>query len=593
MVKTEMSARSNSKRPAARARRERRGNCGLKDSVHDWRIQVLLIMVLVIAVRLYFYTGPVFGNTFDELFYLNIISSCAQNGVCPNFSMYQNANFSDYSMGIFNPAVMFSFYGGLIYPEIFLNEIAGFSVEGSIFYVIAMSAVEAAFLYLIIREISNERAALIGAAIFAFFPLNIIFSDQVQPFVPAMAMLTAGVYFWLRSDIGLAGTVRRHVHSATVFRGKHNRLYLLLTGFFIGLGYITNPIVSSMMIFLVLLYAYRLIARKFSFAKDGMGLSLIILGFLLAFSITGIYYLATSGNFFLYPDVERASVINIATTSGIYPTYIRLFGNVLLEFDSGSPITYIGMLFNVFSGQKVEYAYFNLISFSILGYLLPVFIAVLAFAKKFRYRSFFVAMLLFDLLVLFFFPDGWISLGGSFRLLMISDRLMYATLLVLPVTVISALGIERILESGKKYAKIAGAAALVAIVIVSLYQQSYDSSFYRSSVYSLNMFDRFAAMHPNATYYTSTYFANEANLLTDYRYNITALYNCSSANIASIESGRNAYLVVGGSLGLSLSPTYTTSFESCVLDNMTSGYRVVFTAKDPYAPYERLMVIKQ
>ena len=588
-----MGAGSNARRVSSGGRHGGRSKWSLKDLLHDWRIQVALIAVLVIAVRLYFYTGPVFGNTFDELFYLNIISGCVHNGMCPNFSMYQNANFSNYSLGIFNPAAMFSFYGGFIYPEIFLGELAGFSVESEIFYVIAMSAVEAAFLYLIIKEISNERAARIGAVIFAFFPLNIIFSDQIQPFVPAMAMLTAGTYFWLRSDARLASAVRRDAHAVhRISIGKYSRLYPLLAGFFIGLGYLTNPIVSSMMIFLMLLYAYRAIFRKFDLARDGFGLSLVILGFLVAFSITGVYYLATSGNFLLYPEVEHASVINIAVTPGINPTYVRLFGNVLLEFDSGSPLTYIGMLFNVFSGQQVEYAYFNLISFSILGYALPVFIAILAFAKKFRYRGFFAAMLLFDLLLLFFFSDGWISLDGSFRFLMISDRLMYATLLVLPVTVVSALGIERLLESGRDYAKIAGAVVLAAIVLVSLYQQSYDSSLYRSSVYSLNMFDRFAMMHPNATYYTSTYFANEANLLTDYKYNITELYNCSAENIASIGSQKNTYFVVGGSLGLSLSPTYTTSFENCVLDNMTRGYSIVFTANDTYPPYKRLMVIK-
>lgn len=588
-----MGRRSNVKLASSEGRRSARSKSGLKELLHDWKVQAVLIVVLVIAVRLYFYTGPVFGNTLDELFYLNIISGCVRNGMCPNFSIYQNANFSNYSLVIFNPAVMFSFYGGFIYPEIFLGMLAGFSVESEIFYVIAMSAVEAVFLYLIIREISNERAALIGAVIFAFFPLNIIFSDQIQPFVPAMAMLTAGTYFWLRSDAQLANFVHTRVRGAQeIGRMKHSRLYQLLAGFFIGLGYLTNPIASSMMIFLVLLYAYRAIYRRFSLAGDGFGLSLIILGFVAAFSITGIYYLATSGNFLLYPDVERASVINIALTPGIYPTYVRLFGNVLLEFDSGSPLTYIGMLFNVFPGQIVEYTYFNLISFSILGYALPVFVAMLAFAKRFRYRGFFAAMLLFDLLLLFFFPDGWISLGGSFRLLMISDRLMYATLLVLPVTVVSALGIERMLESGRDCAKIAGAVVLAAIVIVSLYQQSYDSAFYRSSIYSMNMFDRFAAMHPNATYYASSFFANEANLLTDYKYNIAALNNCSAKSIASIGLQKNAYFVVGGSLGLSLSPTYTDSFEECVLDNMTSGYSVVFTANDAYPPYKRLMVVR-
>jgi len=33
----------------------------------------------------------------------------------------------------------------------------------------------------------------------------------------------------------------------------------------------------------------------------------------------------TSGNFLLYPEVEHASVINIAVTPGINPTYVRLF----------------------------------------------------------------------------------------------------------------------------------------------------------------------------------------------------------------------------------------------------------------------------
>ena len=521
-------------------------------------------LLLVLGIRLYYFTGPIFANTQDEGIYLNLLANAVIRHNYLIFTQYRNVNFSNTNQYMLNPANIPSFYSGLLAPEIFLLTIFNFSSNLAIYYIIFNSLIEALFIYLILREISTMRAAVMATILFAFFPLDVIFSNHIQPLVPAMALITAATYTFIKSE------------KDTKMKVKTRIIYYIVTGILIGLGYLTNPLSLLLGVFIVLFELFKLskeINEK-SFKSIAIKLAFVFVGFMIAFSITGLYYYAQSGNFFLYPSVDHAGAVNNALTQPKGTVFE--VDNINVTRTDVQKLFYLPIIFDLSSYDQYHSSYFSLI-----GYLGIVFAAVIVF-RKVKYGRFFVSMLVLYLVLLNFTPLAFVSIAGKLQIFLVYMEPMLITPLTLPFIAIVALGLEELLSRREKVFMVIALIIILATIIVAVKDLNSDTSYYRSSVASIYSFESFAAQHQNSTFYAYPLIADEINDISSYRYNVRYLLNCSQLYTYETVFKNNTYVFTGGSMGMDVSPGIIRDFSACTQNNISNYSSLAYTANNPF-----------
>jgi len=533
-------------------------------------------VILALAVRLYYNSGPLYVLG-DEGIYLNIISQSVVFKSHPlSLLMYRNANFSNPLETIFNPANIFKFYAGFLYPELLINDIFSYSAANVIYYVTFWSLIECIFLFLIIEAISNRRAAIIGALLFSFFPLDVILSIRVLPIIPMIAMLTIAVYLF----------IKRKKSEKT----KTKYIYSLLSGFFVGLAYLVHPEGVILLPFLILYSLVTIISNKSVFREEIRNISFTVIGAFLAFSITGIWYFMITGNFFLYPEVDHNVFLYQSRTQSLYN--ISIGSNAVLSYTTGTPLNYVNMLFRLELTKNLFPVEHGLFYFSVIGYLAVAFGTFLLLKSKNSQQRMFVYLFIFYLAALSFTPTN-ISTNsrGQVMFLMVNSDVIYSSILILPLTIIIALGLEQMFSTNIKGVKYVAVGIITCCVVVSIMQLNYDSTIFRNSMYDVNQFVKYVSLHSSGVFYAQPTFAQEAQDISRYRYlsSIRPLFSCSASNIAKIN---DSYFVVGGTLSISWTPAIMQSYNNCVTANLTNA-NLVYNASNPYEPSNPLRIFKQ
>lgn len=522
-------------------------------------ITILLLVILIMAVRLYYYSGPIFANSQDEGIYLTTYASTLIFKNPVSFAPYKNVDFSNFNACMCNPAQEFQFYVGFIYPEMLVLWLFGFSAALAIYYIIFTSMVEGLFIFLIIERISKFRAAVIGTIIFAFLPVDVLFSTHVQPLVPAMMLITISIYMFILAT-----------------EGKRKYLLYSLTGFFSGLAYITNPIGAATLIFLLLICILRFIKNKPERRNEFKYILFILLGFVIAYSLIGIVYLIEAGKYFLYVLMGRA-VYSFQDATQPISTVCPL-KSVCLNYVNGYPAFYISILANVSVLVNSYLRYFGILLYAFIAMALVSIIP----KKRNQWAALFIFMFLFYLIFITFFPTKIASSNGVLYIYPISEVAYITTIFTLPLVVVSALGIEELLKRNKVILIIIVLAILATVVICDVIILNRDVIYYRASMSTVHAFVNYVEQHANATFYANYLFSGEANLLTGYKYHISSLQNCSAKGLQSLTN--NTYIATGGTISLDIDPQFMQNFDTCVVQNAT-GYEPVYTANNPLLNY--------
>ncbi len=526
---------------------------------------ILLIALLIIGVRLYYYTGPVFANTQDEMLYLSMYSGHVMSGAPVTFSQFASANFSNFSRCECNAANIFQFYVGLDYPEMLILGAFGYSGSLAIYYVILTSLVEGVFIFLILERIAGLRSAVVGGALFAFLPVDVIFSTHVQPLVPAMMAATIAVYFFIvASDTG-------------------RRLPYLAVGIFAGLAFLTNPIGAALLLFLLLALAVRaLMHMRPSRLHDpalsrraALGIVIVCIGFFSAYLPMGIVYLAEAGKFLLYPSMLHAVYAYMDATQPSPATYC-LFGGVCMEYIELAPPYYVSIL----GDQPVSFMYLRY--FGIAAY---AFVALAAFGlvarKRNRWLAWFVILFAFYLIVIDFLPVNIVQ-GGGLKLYAPPEIAYVTTVFTLPLIVGSAIGLD-VLFSRRRPVLVALAVIIIAAILMfDVIDLNHDVSFYRTSIVTVHEVIAYASTHPNETVYADPTFALAANLISGYRPTVRPLYNCSAAYVSALPG--NSVIATGGMIGFDMPASTMGTFDSCIIPNLTE-YTVQYNYSNPFDKY--------
>lgn len=550
-----------------------RGEAGMRGRRTKLAVIALLVL-LTLGMRLYYNSGPLFGNLQDEGIYLNIISQSVVFHSQPNFARFAGLNFSDYRQPEFNPANVFQFYVGFLYPEELLGYAFGFSTDVAVYYVIFTSLVGGVALFLVTDHVAGFRAATMASVIFAFMPLDVLFSSRVMPLVQTAALLSLAVFAFVK------------IETAKSEMGK--LLYALLSGVLMGLAYLTHP-EGVILLFFVFLYSVVLLAARFSrrlARRTALNLVLIATGFLLAYSAAGFYYLAASGNFLLYPLADHNVFLYQAATQPL--SNVTVAHGLTLTYTTGTPESYLNLLFRAPFIATSLYLIYGMFYFSVIGYLFVAFAVILALAKGARYKWFFISMFFFYLAALSLMPTGMRFANGGIDLLVVNSADMYGEVLVLPAVVIVALGLDWLMARRRAVTTVLAAALIAAILIFSVIEMNGDAAFNRSSMSTVYSFLGFMRQHPGATFYGQPQFIGDAGMLTGQRdaSNLRILPSCSPGFLGSLN---DAYIVTGGTASMELSYGVMEDFDSCVKANLTDA-TLAFNAPNPFQPFLPLRI---
>ncbi len=534
-------------------------------------VLLLLLELLVLSVRLVTSPIPSYVSVGDEGIYMSIMYYNAYGGQSEGgiYRGFGGVNFGNINDSHFDPGVVFNFYDSFIYPEILIGDLFGVSATNAIAFVLLMSLVEALFAFLIIDHIAGTRSATLGMILLAFFPLDVVYSNYVQPFVPLAAFTAITLFFFVKSLDDKKGLAK----------------YALAAGIFANIAYEANPWGLLDIMFIV---AYLAATYVWSSAKGKRSVNLRVLafsalGFLLTFSITGVYYFALSGNFFLYPAVDHnvfARQVYLTWNQG--STLIGLpqpFGSYVVDYVFSAPNFYVQTLLGGLTGDG-----FQVYLLSVMLYL-AIFGSIMALLKRVRkeikHALLFAAFFVVLLFALNFLPTAMVPVPGGLTVIGMADHMyVYLEILALPIVIVSAVAIGWLFDRGGICRGIA-----LAMIITALFGDflslSYDSAYYKAGLYSYIAFAGFYNQHKNATFYVNDQFGGNARFTVGGRAgNIVFVSTCQP--VSTFADG--SYLVEGGTISISASPSLMQRMEDCYA-NFTRNITPVYYEPNPFAAY--------
>jgi 4-amino-4-deoxy-L-arabinose transferase-like glycosyltransferase len=252
-----------------------------------------------------------------------------------------------------------SYYDGVFdNPPLFVYTLTALAKLGGVhellfrFVSILCTLITTGFLYLISKVFLKNKAAIFSAALFTFFPMTVLFSKIIQIDMFAIMFMTASFYF------AVVGT-------------QKNRLWLLISGAFFGLGILTK-FPTALVIFPLFYYWYRYhVQCKYIALFIGVSFVISLPWFLYTFIVNPAFLtagVASSSNLFglgsMHTDAPYYQLAMIVLAVGIFLLILVL----LLKY---KPNTVEQKTLALFS---LVYAGFFLVLPNHEYYLLPVLV---------------------------------------------------------------------------------------------------------------------------------------------------------------------------------------------------------------------------
>ena len=161
---------------------------------------------------------------------------------------------------------------GLIYPTAVSYKIFGISDFSSVLFVLLTSIASIVLIFYFGKLLFDIKAGLFAAVLLSFFPLNIVDSTKLLSDLPSAFFVALGVYIFLYAELKS--------------KLKHGISYLL-SGIFIGIGYLIRESALLIALFFIAYILYkRRIKREYFLVPIGV-LIIFLSESLIFFSLTG------------------------------------------------------------------------------------------------------------------------------------------------------------------------------------------------------------------------------------------------------------------------------------------------------------------
>lgn len=371
--------------------------------IFDTKSLLFLIIIFGIILRFLFFSGI---GASDDLYYTKYAYNFGKGTT--NYTYNSEEGIDSAS------ALTLSTRIGILFPTLLSYKIFGVNDFSSVIFVLLTGVGNIILIYFFGRLLFNENVGLMASFLLAIFPLEVIHSSKLLSDIPSAFFMALGIYLFLYSEIK-----------------KKNKIYYLMSGVFIGIGYlIRESAVLIALFFLIYVLFYRRIKKEYF---------LVPLGFILIFAIEPItLYKLTGDPFFRFTTVNQYLLD--------FHVYFNYFGR--LSYPEG--------LFH--------YPYIILTDNTISYFYILIFITIiyLIVTKK---RKAYVLMLWFFALLLY------LSFGSSsfFRYVPFKATPRYLSIITIPGIVLLAFFLT---EKKKLIKKIVKPVSLSVLLITSFLYSS-------------------------------------------------------------------------------------------------------------------------
>jgi 4-amino-4-deoxy-L-arabinose transferase-like glycosyltransferase len=472
-----------------------------------------LIVIFAIFLRLIFFVG-FSSNPAQENLHLSIVRSIYEGNFEKYLSRYRNIP-KDY---VGDPAETHAMRWMLNYPTAFFWIILGINdIATSMWTAIASIGIIISTFY-IGKILYDEKSGLLAAFLVSFFPTDVINATRFDTDIIVAFFMALSVLFFLRS-----------------LKYKNNkRINYLLTGLFVGLGYLTKPFsILLPFIFLIYLIYERKLDRKILF---------FFTGFLIIIILEGLYYSLTTGHFFLNYIITSTAFRKYlyVTLSGSF----YLLNNFKVLHFYRPPLYYFPYLLNINEvasdvvPQKVWlFFYFFIIS-----------TIILLWKRQYKMIVFPLIWLLF---LLFFMEFGPFSIEfdkntSTINYLLMFKETRYISILSIPISLILAYFLVYI--SRNIYSKIIAGTIVFLLFMFSVNAISSSSSLLVNGI--SDMRETFSFLKNQS--FKNIYCDSDCSWILNYYFGFKK--ENSLKNIENIKTPEEiesqSYVIVGGSRNL-------------------------------------------
>ena len=249
------------------------------------RAEVWLILILLFALflRMYFFVGHVNNDPQDDGIYMRHARLLVFDG---EFSDFKWAADLVSTQDTINPAHQFPFRWMMVFPIALSFMLFGLNDFSAALFPLLCSLGSILLIFYIGKNLFNEKAGLIAAFLLSFFPLNVIYATRIIPEAPLTFFMALSAFMFILGE-------KREMDKG--FLSLKN-LYFTLSGVFLGIGYLTKVSAVIIISFFILYSLYRRRIRK--------EYLLIFIGFLMIYSVEGLYYYENTGDFLLRPHLN-------------------------------------------------------------------------------------------------------------------------------------------------------------------------------------------------------------------------------------------------------------------------------------------------
>ena len=220
----------------------------LENFIGRTKLLLSLIVLFGLALRLIFFSGV---GTSDDLAYSRY-SYSIDRGIEPNSIFMHSSRI------------------GLLYPTFIFYKLFGVKDFSSVIFVLLTSLGNIILAYFFGKLIVNEKTGLMAAFLLAIFPLEVVNSTKLLTDIPSAFFMALGVYIFLYSE-----------------KKKASRFLYLLSGVFIGIGYmIRESTILIVLFFIIYVLFKKQIKKEYFFVPAGF-IIILLIEILLFYKLTG------------------------------------------------------------------------------------------------------------------------------------------------------------------------------------------------------------------------------------------------------------------------------------------------------------------
>ncbi len=160
---------------------------------------------------------------------------------------------------------------GLIYPTAISYKIFGINDFSSVLFVLLTSIASIILIFYFGKLLFNTKIGMIAAFLLSFFPLDVVYSTKLSSDLPSAFFMALGIYIFLYAELKS--------------KLKYGSIYLL-SGIFIGIGYLIRESALLIALFFIAYILYKRKVKKEYFLVPAGVLMVFIFEALIFFNLT-------------------------------------------------------------------------------------------------------------------------------------------------------------------------------------------------------------------------------------------------------------------------------------------------------------------